>query len=114
MKFQYSPYIAVQIKNYDKAIEFYKNVLGMEFNYTKDKDTYLKSGIMNFVFEDNSDGAHKAVFFEFKVDSMKEARELLEKEGCIVTREYSEKNMMFKDPYGMNFHVFEEGTFADA
>ncbi len=114
MKFEFSPYVAVQLKDYTNAIDFYKRVLGMEFNYTKDNDTYLKSGQMNFVFENSPVGAHKAVFFEFKVKNMKEARELLEKEGCVVTREYSEKNMMFSDPYGMNFHVFEEGTFADA
>ena len=113
MKFEYSPYIAVQVKDFKNAIDFYQRVLGIEFNYTKDNDTYLKSGMMNFVFENAPVGAHKAVFFEFKVKNMKEARELLEKEGCIVTREYIEKNMMFSDPYGMNFHIFEEGTFED-
>ena len=106
MKFQFSPYVAVQVKDFDKAIDFYKRVMGMEFLETKDNDTYLKSGPMCFVFENALEG--KSVFFEFKVSNIKEARELLEKEGCKVTHVYSEKSIMFSDPYGMNFHVWGE------
>ena len=106
MKFQFSPYVAVQVKDFDKAIDFYKRVMGMEFLETKDNDTYLKSGPMYFVFENAPEG--KSVFFEFKVSNIKEARELLEKEGCKVTHVYSEKSIMFSDPYGMNFHVWGE------
>jgi catechol 2,3-dioxygenase-like lactoylglutathione lyase family enzyme len=106
MKFEFSPYVAVQVKDYDKAIDFYKRVMGMEFVEAKDNDTYLKSGPMCFVFENNPEG--KSVFFEFKVSNVKEARKLLDKEGCKVTCVYSEKSIMFSDPYGMNFHVWEE------
>jgi catechol 2,3-dioxygenase-like lactoylglutathione lyase family enzyme len=109
MRFDFSPYVAVQVKDYDKAIDFYKRVIGMEFIEQKGKDTYLKSGPMCFVFENVPEG--KSVFFEFKVDSVNEARDLLEKEGCRVTQVFSEKSMMFADPYGMNFHVWEEGAF---
>jgi catechol 2,3-dioxygenase-like lactoylglutathione lyase family enzyme len=106
MKFEFSPYIAVQVKDYDKAIDFYKRVLGMEFIETKGNDTYLKSGPLCFVFENVPEG--KSVFFEFKVNSFKEARQLLETEGCKVIKVYSEKSIMFSDPYGMKFHVWEE------
>ncbi len=40
MKFEFSPYIAVQVKNYDRAIAFYKNVMGMEFVEAKGSDTF--------------------------------------------------------------------------
>lgn len=105
MKFEFSPYVAVQVKDYDKAIDFYKRVMGMEFLEAKDNDTYLKSGPMCFVFENNPES--KSVFFEFKVSSVKEALELLEKEECKVTYVYSEKSIIISDPYGMNFHVWE-------
>ena len=108
MKFQFSPYIAVQVKEYQKAIKFYKDILGMDFIESKGNDTYLKSGPVNFVFENAPVGAHKAVFFEFKVDDINEAKEILEKEGCRILKEYYEKSIMFSDPYGMNFHVWEE------
>jgi len=108
MKFEFSPYIAVQVKDNDKAVDFYQRVLGMNFIEQKGNDTYLKSGPINFCFENAPEGAHKAVFFEFKTDSINEARELLEKEGCKVSEVYGEKSMMFFDPYGMRFHVWEE------
>jgi catechol 2,3-dioxygenase-like lactoylglutathione lyase family enzyme len=113
MKFEYSPYIAVQVKDYDKAVDFYKRVMGMELTERKGNDTYLKSGPINFVIENNPEGAHKAAFFEFKVTRVKEAKELLEKEGCIVSETYHEKSMMFSDPYGMRFHVWEDGAFEN-
>jgi len=61
MKFEFSPYVAVQVKDYAKAIDFYKRVMGMEFIEQKGNDTYLKSGPMSFVFENAPDG--KSVFF---------------------------------------------------
>jgi catechol 2,3-dioxygenase-like lactoylglutathione lyase family enzyme len=111
MKFEFSPYIAVQVKDNDKAIDFYKRVLGMDFIEQKGNDTYLKSGPINFCIENAPQGAHANVFFEFKVENVKEARELLESEGCRVTCINNEKSIMFIDPYGMRFHVWEEGAF---
>jgi predicted enzyme related to lactoylglutathione lyase len=111
MKFEVSPFVAVHVREYEKAVDFYKRVMGMELMYVKDVDTYLKSGQTNFVIEDNPENAGKAVFFEFKVDSVKDATELLEKEGCKVTKVYNPKSVMFADPYGMKFHLYEEGAF---
>lgn len=113
MKFEYSPYVAIQVKDNDKAVDFYKRVLGMEFIEASKNDTYLKTGVMTFVFENTPDGAHKNVFFEFKVDSVNEAKTLLESEGCKVLEVCNDKSIMFQDPYGMNFHVWEDGAFAD-
>jgi len=114
MKFEYSPYIALQVKDHEKAIDFYKRVLGMEFIEESGNDIYLKKDSITFVFENNPDGAHKNVFFEFHVESVKEAREILEREGCSILEEYNDKSVMFSDPYGMRFHVWEEGAFADS
>lgn len=105
MKFTFSPYIAIQIKNYEKALGFYENILGMEISETKPDETYFKKDGINFCME-NSDAGF--VFFEFKVDSVKEATELLENEGCRVTQVYSEKSIMIADPYGMKFHIWED------
>jgi predicted enzyme related to lactoylglutathione lyase len=108
MKFEFSPYIAVQVKDHQKAVKFYENALGMVFIESKENDTYLKSGPVTFVIENAPVGAHKAVFFEFKVDNIKDAKNILEKKGCKILKTYNEKSIMFSDPYGMNFHVFEE------
>jgi catechol 2,3-dioxygenase-like lactoylglutathione lyase family enzyme len=106
MKFEFSPYIAVHVKDYKKAAAFYKDILGMEFLEEKGNETYLKKGPINFCIAEAPNTG--SVFFEFKVSSVKEARQLLEREGCKVTQIYSEKSMMFSDPFGMNFHVWED------
>jgi predicted enzyme related to lactoylglutathione lyase len=111
MKFEYSPYIAVPVKENSKAIDFYKRVLGMELTESKGNDTYMKLGFMNFVFENDPEGAFKQVFFEFKVEDVKEAVDLLEFEGCKVLQVFNEKSIMIMDPYGMRFHIWEEGAF---
>jgi catechol 2,3-dioxygenase-like lactoylglutathione lyase family enzyme len=99
MKFNFSPYIAIQVKDYEKAIDFYQRVLGMELTEIRGKDTYLKSypcsdniGAINFCFE--NEGIPGQVFFEFQVDSVKEAKALLENEGCKMVKIYNEKSFM--------------------
>ena len=106
MKFKFSPYIAIQVKDHKKAVDFYQNVLGMKFTEENGNDTYLKSDPINFIYENG--GKPGKVFFEFKVSSVKKARTLLEKNGCKVTQVYSEKSLMISDPYGMNFHIWED------
>lgn len=110
MKFEYSPHIAINVKDRDKAGDFYKRVLGMNYIEEKNGDLKFTAGPLNFYF---AEGQPYQTFFEFKVDNVREARELLEKEGCKVTQEYSDKNIMVSDPYGMNFHIWEEGADLD-
>lgn len=107
MKFEYSPYIAMQVKDYDKAVKFYENILGMERVEEKNGETHFKCGPLNFFIENSANGH---IFFEFKVDNVNEAREKLESEGCKVTQVYSEKSVLIADPYGMKFHIWEEGA----
>ena len=111
MKFEFSPYIAIQVKDHQKAVEFYQRVLGMEYIDAKGNDTYLDKDGINFVFENAPTAG--AVFFEFKTDNLNEARQLLEKEGCKVLQVYNEHSIMFSDPFGMNFHVWEDGAFPE-
>lgn len=110
MKFEYSPHIAINIKDRYKAGDFYERVLGMEFVEEKQGDLHFKAGAMNFYFAEGKPGE---TFLEFKVESVKEARELLVSEGCTVTKMYSEKSVIISDPHGMNFHIWEEGADFD-
>jgi len=112
MKFEFSPYIAIQVAEHAKAVDFYKRVLGMEFVDERGTDAYLNKDGINFVFENNPEGIG-SVFFEFKTDNLAEAKETLLAEGCEITQEYNEHSIMFSDPFGMNFHVWEEGAFPD-
>ena len=105
IKFEFSPHIAFQVKDYDKAKEFYEKVLGMDVVKTSDKETHFKKGEMNFYME-NSDGGF--TFFEFKVENVDAAKVELEREGCKVTQVYCDKSIMFADPFGMRFHVWSD------
>lgn len=105
MKFEFSPHIAFQAKDYEKAKEFYEKVLGMEVVKTSEKETHFTKSGMNFYMENSDSGL---TFFEFKVEDIKEAKQELEKNGCRISQIYSEKSIMFADPYGMRFHVWED------
>ncbi len=71
MKFEFSPHIAIQVKDYAKAKDFYERVLGMEIVNVADKETHFKCGMMNFYVENNPS---EKTFFEFKVESVFDAR----------------------------------------
>lgn len=105
MNFEFSPHIAFQVKDYNKAKEFYEKVLGMEVVKTSEKETHFKKGDMNFYMENSDSGF---TFFEFKVEDVKAAKEELENNGCKITQIFSEKSIMFTDPYGMRFHVWSD------
>ena len=103
MNFTFSPHIAFQVKDYEKAKDFYEKVLGMEVVTSSDKETHFKKNGINFYMEASDSGS---TFFEFKVDDVHSARAKLEKEGCRVTQVYSEKSVMVADPFGMRFHIW--------
>lgn len=105
MKFEFSPHVAVQVKKYDEAVTFYRDVIGMEVVNSTPSESHMKCGSMNFYFENSGNGL---TFFEFKVDSVEAAQKVLEDNDCVVTQTYSAKSKMFADPYGLKFHVWEE------
>ncbi|HMS63731.1 MAG TPA: VOC family protein [Ignavibacteria bacterium] len=105
MKSEFSPHIAFQVKDYDKAKVFYEKVLGMEIITSSEKETHFKKGEMNFYMENSDQGN---TFFEFKVEDVYDAKVELENDGCKVTQIYSDKSIMIADPYGMKFHIWED------
>ncbi|MCF6136702.1 DUF899 family protein [Pseudalkalibacillus berkeleyi] len=99
--------IAVQVKDYPKAIEFYEKTIGMKHEKTYDHETKLSFNGVNFFIE-QSDENH--TFFEFSTDAFDRIKAKLLKEGCEITKEYSERSIMMVDPYGMRFHLFESSN----
>jgi hypothetical protein len=85
----------------------------MEFKSARGNDTYLNKDGINFVFENNPGSAFNAVYFEFKVESVEMSRMELVSEGCVVTQVFSDKSVMIQDPYGMRFHIWEDGAFPE-
>jgi predicted dithiol-disulfide oxidoreductase (DUF899 family)/predicted enzyme related to lactoylglutathione lyase len=102
--YSFSNNIAVQVNNYEKAIPFYENVLGMTVHAKSDAESHLSLSGMNFYIEDNHEGN---TYFDFAVENFDEAKNSLLDHGCLITKEYSEKSVMIADPYGLKFHLFE-------
>ena len=108
MEFTFSPHIAIKVKDYERACAFYKDTLGFELIEIKKNETHFKKNDINFYIENDANA--EATFFEFKVESVPEAIQLLEDQSCTVTDRFSDKSIMVKDPFGMRFHVWEEGA----
>jgi catechol 2,3-dioxygenase-like lactoylglutathione lyase family enzyme len=108
MIFEFSPHIAFQVKDYDKAIEFYEKTLGMKVLEKTENETAFRSGPLTFYVENTPKGN---TFFEFSVQDLESARNLLVEQGCIlketVTPEGDKSYFVF-DPYGMKFHLFQK------
>lgn len=102
--FQLTNNVAIQVKDYDRALSFYENIMGMKFERSFDNETKFSIGTLQFHIENSEDDS---VFFEFAVDDFHHAIEMLLDQGCKITREYHEKSVMIKDPFGLKFHLFE-------
>ncbi|WP_075619663.1 DUF899 family protein [Paenisporosarcina indica] len=96
--------IAVQVKDYDKAINFYENILGMKLERSFEKETKFSVGGNHLFIEDSKS---ENVFFEFAVKDFQHARDKLVEHGCIITKDYHEKSVLVADPFGLKFHLFE-------
>jgi catechol 2,3-dioxygenase-like lactoylglutathione lyase family enzyme len=109
MEFRMTNYIAVNVRDYEKSVAFYRDVLGWELvKYTPAESKFKKGDTWFFIAQ--QDEKAYAVFFEYEVDNLKETKTKLLSEGCTEGQKFAEKSIMFTDPYGMNFHVYEKGT----
>jgi catechol 2,3-dioxygenase-like lactoylglutathione lyase family enzyme len=105
MSFSFSPHVAVQVTNYDQAIDYYQNVMGMEVIARNDEEAELRCGEMTFHIE-NSMFGH--VFFEFTVEDAEQARRELEAAGCTALPTHLEGSYLVSDPFGMRYHILQE------
>jgi catechol 2,3-dioxygenase-like lactoylglutathione lyase family enzyme len=105
VEFRLTPHIAVQVKNCDKAVGFYRDVLGFEEKGILHGEHHMMKGHTNFYIEPN-DG--QLTFFEFATNNFEEAKQLLLSHDCEITDTFSPTSAMFKDAFGLRFHVYEE------
>ena len=101
--------IALQIKDYENAVAFYENVIGMELKQVTENESRLSIAGTNFYIEkmEGSASVPGRVFFEFSVSDYEAAKAKLIDAGCKVTRVFHETSEMFQDPYGLQFHLFQ-------
>jgi len=117
LKFKYSLNIALNVRDSEKAINFYQNTLGLGLVSLKgesDCGIEMSAGPLALWIDDCAKEEEEEVgkvFFEFETNSLDKAKEKFDQEGVKVGSETSGKDFkgfMATDPYGMRFHVFEK------
>ncbi|WP_064094338.1 DUF899 family protein [Rossellomorea aquimaris] len=102
--FQLTNNVAVGVKNYENALQFYSTILGMKAVSQGETETKFSMNGVNFFIE-NSD--KNTVHFEFAVDDFQSSKQKLLDSGCTVDKTHSSKSEMISDPYGLKFHLYE-------
>lgn len=96
--------VAIQVEDYERAINFYENIVGMKLERSFENETKFSFGGTHFHIENATGGQ---VFFEFVVEDFHHAIEMLLDQGCTISKKYHETSVMVSDPFGLKFHLFE-------
>lgn len=106
MEFRFEPDIAVTVRKYDRAVEFYQRVLGMRLIRRDETETVLRLPGATFYLEDGGDEPppRPATTFCFVTDDFRAAEEQLYAEGCRLSA-VVDGGRMVHDPYGLAFFL---------
>ena len=107
MKLRMSPNIAVRHKDYEKAVAFYANVLGLENRSSDPALADFDADPLNlFVLEDDE---FSGPVLELFVDDLEAARDHLVANGCKVLRWRGKRQDCYiQDPFGVIYNLWEE------
>ena len=109
MAYKITPFVAFQVRDYDKAVAFYRDILGFDLiKYTDTECRMYKDGY-TFYIEKKEEGVLHT-FFELVTPDITAAKEAMLAAGCSITHVYGPNSMMIADPYGFRFHLYEQGA----
>ena len=107
MKFKFSRCVAIQASDKNKALNFYRDVMGFESVDLNDNMSELKSDGPGQLFLDKSDLGQPVL--EFIAEDIEAARDRLVKNGCKVIRWNGVgKDCFIQDPFGVIFNLWQE------
>lgn len=101
MRIRFLPHIAFQVRDYERAVAFYQEVLGMRVLQRDRGETHLVCGDVHFYVEDRETAL---TFLAFETDDLDAAREELTAAGCQVG-ELDGEGYMVQDPFGLRFYL---------
>ena len=107
MKLRMSPNIAIRHQDYEKAVDFYANVIGFE-NRSSDPGLadFDAAPINLFVLADDE---FSGPVMELFVDDLEAARDHLVANGCKVLRwRGKQQDCYIQDPFGVIYNLWEE------
>ena len=102
----FSPHIAVGVRDYENALEFYTKVLGLSLSKKQDHEAELDGNGVTLHLENNN--AEQHTWLEFRVEDVELLKTRLEAAGCVLQRTHLQKSYLVIDPYGMRFHIWED------
>ncbi|TVR80982.1 MAG: hypothetical protein EA412_03955 [Chitinophagaceae bacterium] len=104
----FSPHIAIQVREYEKAVVFFKDFLKMEIKSYHANETHFKLNNINFYIENNP---ACRTYFEFFTSEMESTIKELEASGCQARETKTpenKKSYLVYTPFGFNFHLWEK------
>jgi catechol 2,3-dioxygenase-like lactoylglutathione lyase family enzyme len=103
LRVRFLPHIAIDVRDYHRAIAFYRDVLEMEIIAHGRRETRLRIGDLHLYVQG---GRHEQVYLAFETDRIQEARERLVVAGCTIG-EFDGGGFMVADPFGLKFYLSE-------
>ncbi|MBN8539297.1 MAG: DUF899 family protein [Deltaproteobacteria bacterium] len=120
--FRFSPNIALNVRNIDQAVSFYRDTLGFTVGTVKDFAEgvpMLKGGTtiwLDAVSQDDEANVGKTAF-EFVVADLEASKKVLVAKGCkpvMTTTGADHEGEMIVDPFGMKFHLYKAKPKSEA
>lgn len=106
MRFKFSRCLALETPDFNRALDFYQNVIGLEVVRREGSTFELKAGQFRLFIDK---GETMGPVMEFLVLELDKARDRLIKAGCKVVRwEGKGKCCFMSDPFGFIFNLYEE------
>jgi catechol 2,3-dioxygenase-like lactoylglutathione lyase family enzyme len=97
---------AIHVTDIQKAENFYSNVLGFKLlDKHFDQLEYDTGAVRLYV---NLDNTVIPFIPALEVNNCKAAKEYLIKNGCEIIKEFNEKALYFKDPFGITIDIIEK------
>ncbi|MBL7127797.1 MAG: VOC family protein [Ignavibacteria bacterium] len=107
MKFKMSTNVAVRTKDFSKAVDFYKNVIGFNVRSETHEEADIDANPLTlFVIKNNE---IPGPVMELFVDDLEKAKEILVENGCKILRWRGKgQDCYIEDPFGVKFNIWEE------
>ncbi len=116
MTIEWSPNVALDVRDFDKAVVFYREVMG--FEQLPDESCTPKGGVLKMgaihlhlsPTEELDLSKTNNVWFEFKVDNLESMLEKLKLAECKIGGTSKGENFegrFISDKFGMNFHIYQ-------
>jgi catechol 2,3-dioxygenase-like lactoylglutathione lyase family enzyme len=103
LKTHFVPHIAVEVGEPDRAVAFYRKVLGMEIVAKNDNESQLQCGDLHLYVGGGTPGR---TYLAFETDDLDAASAELEATGCVLDT-FDGEGRMVHDPFGLKFYLSE-------